>query len=86
MYYYNEENIKLSEVFKICMIFTLFILLVIANYHYAFMFCDFYSIPLNLQLSIMSIGFGYELTLVSTCIEIGFIGYSMSKLLNIVEK
>ena len=86
--YYSSNPYK--EIFKnilfFSIIFVLFIIFLFINFSFSKSFCYINSIPFDLTISIVSIGFGYEITLVPTCIEIGFIGYSISKLMNIVEK
>lgn len=86
MYYYQDEKLNYMDIIKISIILTLFIVLLVANYHIAVIICDIGNISFDLMISAMSIGFGYELTIVPTCIEIGIIGYYISKLMNFVEK
>lgn len=85
-YYSNSYKETFKSILFFSIIFILFIMFLFINFSFSKSFCYINSIPFDLTISIMSIGFGYELTLVPTCIEIGFIGYSISKLLNIVEK
>ena len=82
MYYYKEDEFNYSDIIKINLVYLLFILLLVVNYHIAEVLCNMGEIPFNLELSIISIGFGYELTLVLSFVELSVSCYYISKLVN----
>lgn len=82
MYYYKEDEFNYSDIIKISLVYLLFVLLLVINYHITEVLCNIGNIPFNLELSIMSIGFGYELTLVLSLIELSVLCYYISKLVN----
>ena len=82
MYYYKEDEFNYSDIIKINLVYLLFILLLVVNFHIVEVLCSMVEIPFNLELSIMSIGFGYELTLVLSFIELSVLCYYISKLVN----
>ena len=82
MYYYKEDEFNYSDIIKISLVYLLFVLLLIINFHIAEVLCNIGNIPFNLELSIMSIGVGYELTLVLSLIELSVSCYYISKLVN----
>ena len=86
MYYYKENEFNYRDIIKIIAIYSLFIMLLVVNYYIAEFLCNIADIPFNLELSIMSYGFGYELTFISTIIEIGMISYFILKIKKISKK
>ncbi|MBQ9181877.1 MAG: hypothetical protein IJ134_04520 [Bacilli bacterium] len=82
MYYYKEDEFNYSDIIKISLVYLLFVLLLVVNFHIAEVLCNIGNISFNLELSIMSIGFGYELTLVLSLIELSVSCYYISKLVN----
>ena len=86
MHYYNEEDIKISDILKIGFVLCIFILLILVNYHYTFILCEYLNIPFNLELSMISLGFGYELTFLSAIFETSILCFCILKLLNNIKK
>ncbi|MBP3921030.1 MAG: hypothetical protein J6D28_05645 [Bacilli bacterium] len=64
-----------KEIIKFLLVTTFFITIAITNYYFAIDFCKVTNIPFNLTISFLSIGFGHELVLVTTGIEMIFFHY-----------
>lgn len=82
MYYYKEDEFNCSDIIKISLVYLSFVLLLVVNFHIVELLCSIGEIPFNLELSIISIGFGYELTLILSIIEISVSCYYISKLVS----
>lgn len=82
MYYYKEDEFNCSDIIKISLVYLSFVLLLVVNFHIVELLCSIGEIPFNLELSIMSIGFGYELTLILSIIEISVSCYYICKLVS----